>query len=308
MTKQKGLVGITSELKLWRFGHIAKILFEFGGKLNSDIRLTISKEVKIRTEGTMERQFSIMKKLGLVEGVRDIQVLTGLGRSLAKIASTTSELNLDEKIFHFMLLFTSITKTQLLTLLKIISDNDGSPKREIIIKFFKTPLANSIWSTASKNVKELENKNHMSSFIINKFGCLSGWLNEVDLIDIVDDRIYVKTNPKVINYLGLDDARKQIVEIASSVYSLQTRKFNQQIDSSIFLDYFKNSYNFFSIRSGEFSNVRAIKNYCIIKLLTQEKIILDEECFDKQIEILASSKKIKSVMLGRDGKPAHVVM
>lgn len=308
MTIINGLVGITSELQLWRFSSIANIINEFSGKIEKRTFEIIGTRTRIKKKETLDRQFSIMRRLKLIEGEGDVQILTGLGKALAKLSTaTTKQLSLEEKIFFFTLLFTSVTKVQLIILLQIIESMDGSSKNQIIINYFKTDLAKTLWKTSLKNVKKLEEENKMTSFLTNKFSCLSGWLVELDLIKINNENIFSLTNSKIVNSLSSDNVLKQIYQLASTVYRLSARKFNDDLDWSIFEKYFMEAYKIFVVGSNKSSDINAIRKFVSITLLTKERIILEDEQFDLKIDTLISKKKIRSIMLGRDGKPAYVV-
>lgn len=308
MGRFQGIVGLTSELKLWRFRTLAKIVYECGVTIDNKTMNIIGSKIKITTPRTLERQFSIMKKIKLVDGAGNIQALTGVGKALAKLnKDENKKLSIEEKIFFFTQLFTVVTKDQLIVLLNIISQNDGASKITIIKKYFSTDIAKSLWKTASSNIRKLEEGKKMGSLLMNKFGCLSGWLQELDLIKIENDGIISQTNPKIIDLLNSQTSSNSIYQIASNAYSIRARKFNQNIDSKIFYDYFKQNYNEFRIGSENFSDIKAIQKCISILLLINEGIILEDMFFNEQIEMLVSKGSVRSVMLGRDGKPAYVV-
>jgi hypothetical protein len=100
--------------------------------------------------------------------------------------------------------------------------------------------------------------------------------------------------------------KNKIYELIGTVLIDKWVSFSYSKHKEEFLVKFKEAYRLFKGESN-ISDIRAIMTYVCVKLL-KNRIVIEEESFYEAIKSLWSEGIVKSVMLGRNGKPAHVLL
>ena len=318
MPKKNQAIGISdltsSEGKLERFTKLCKLL-------GSERRLTRDRIVALakkrigspfHNEKVTERHLAIMEKIGIIEKMDDIYVLSSEGKALYELTAQVrkiGELTFEERIFYFKMLFTSITKDQLVKLLEIIRDHEGDERKRIIGHFFRTNFAKSLWNrrVIERNLIKLE-EGQIPSFFRNKFGCMEMWLRDLGLIRNLNGKITLNSGARIFitTISGKRDFKDEIYELAA--VALETR--------AVEADYFKHRDKILQVfkeacllfRTHEnMSDIRAIRTFTCIRLLARG-LKIEEKQFDEITKELWREGIIESIMTGRNGKPAYVVL
>ncbi|MEM3612660.1 MAG: hypothetical protein QW090_04815 [Candidatus Bathyarchaeia archaeon] len=305
----------SSEGKLRRYTLLCKII-------RSEKKLTRKKleslaEEKIgppfKNKTVLQRHLTILEKMGLIERFEDLYTLSSDGKALCELTpdyQNITHLSFEEKAVYLKALFTSSLRYQLIEFLEVVQLHSDKDRREIISNYFSTELARSLWSeiTIEKNLKRLNETGKIPTFFENKFRCMEMWLEDVGLIKKEKNKILL--NPFVNKFLekikNESLIKSKIFEIMGTVLINNGVVFSYSMHRGEFLIKFKEAYQLFKSESN-ISDIRAIMAYVCVSLL-KSGIILEEDSFYETIKVLWSEGLVKSVMLGRDGKPAHVLL
>jgi len=254
-----------------------------------------------------------LEKIGLIENVEGIYVLASKGKALCELAhkhEATAQLSFEERVLYFEAMFTSILKAQLKEFLEVIRQRTGMSRKAAISLYFSTKLAQNLWNKATieKNLIRLRNSGRIPTFFENKFRCMEMWLEDIGLVKKERDKLKLITGAKLV----VDEINKKsnikdrIYGLAGKILVDQTTVFNYLEHKEEFLRIFKQAYLLF--KSGaDISDIEAIMTFACVSLL-KHKITMEEEQFNDTVKLLSSEGFVRSVMLGRDGKPAHVVL
>lgn len=317
MFKKNQVIGISdltsSEGKLERFTTLCRLLFSERG-LTKDRIVALAKKVgpPFHNKKVTERHLVIMEKIGIIEKMDDIYVLSSEGKALCKLAIQTRETNrliFEEKVFYFKMLFTSIVKDQLLKLLEIVMKYEECETKKIIGAFFSTNFAKNLWNrkVIERNLMKLE-KGNIPSFFRNKFGCMEMWLRDLGLIRRLNGKIMLNHGAKTLlaTIQHMRDLRDKIYELAAVALETKVVGIDYSRHRNEFLKVFDEACQLFKTQEN-MSDIRAIRTFTCIKFLARG-LKIEENEFDQIIKELWKEGKIESIMTGRDGRPAYVVL
>jgi len=307
-----GITDITSsEGNLKRYSKICKLIKSQRALKRNKI-IEIVKNTGLTNDKVIGRHIDILQKIKLLENIGGVYILSSEGKSLCElIDKNTNKLGLNEKFFYFKQLFTTETLDQLVTLLETIIENKHKPRKEIILAYFNTNFAQRVWNkiTIQKNLRIFKEKRIISRFFENKFRCMEMWLLQLDILEKKRNHLQVT----LIGSTALAKIKKyekelndKIYEVISVLLTNQIKKFDYEQDKNIFIKLFKKAYFLFKVQSN-ISDIKAIQSFVCINLLT-ERLLLEEKEFNEVIQKLWKEEIIRSVMPGRDGKPAYVVL
>lgn len=325
LAEMEGITDLTTtEGKIRNFSRICKYVLK-GVEHSQLIELIRNDPYCRRTnESVIDRHLKILEKLKIIKWQDTKYYLSDLGEVLYSIVKgiedSREDLNLDEKIFYFKVMFCGVTFIQLSLLLKTISENKGKPKGEIMTEYFKffLKIRAKLWERGSIEdcLRKYQRTGIFSRSYENRFDTMKMWLQNLGLVKNLDltsigKQILHEIDPEGQLPLNLD---LLYIKTCSNVYKL-TRlflecpvvEFNSTSDDhwKSFLDVFKRGYTQFE-RPMKFSNIRAIKTWISIRLLVSHSIILEETIFDSLLYRMQEAGIIKSMMLGDDGKAAFV--
>jgi len=305
----------SSEGKLRRFTFLCNLIKSEKGLTRKKLENLAEKRIgsPFQNRTVTQRHLIILEKVGLIEKAGGIYTLSSEGKALCELAQeskATTQLSFEERVIYFKTMFTSILKEQLIEFLEVVQQHANKSRKEIISSYFSTELARNLWSKATieKNLIRLHESGKISTFFENKFRCMEMWLEDVGLIKREKDKIIPKTNMEIL----LDEVRKEsdiknkIYELMGAILVGQTTLFDYSKHREEFLKIFEKAYSLFKTEA-DISDIKAIMTYVCVNLL-KNKIIMEEEKFNALIKSLWSEGVIRSVMLGRDGKPAYVAL
>jgi hypothetical protein len=303
----------TSEGKLQRFTKICCLIKPSKTITKSRIVSSVKTSLGLSNYKEIERHLTILQKIGLIQKIDDVYILSSLGKALCEL-SKGSEIELSEKerIFYFTTLFTSVLKQQLLLFMETVFKNESKPRKEIIMNYFSTKFAQSLWNkeTVKKNLIRLKETNKIPSFMENKFGCMEMWLKDLKLVEKKKGKTFLTEKAKVmmrdIEGLKLEDIENKIYELAGIVFLDKVIPFSYSKHNQEFLKLLYDSYSLFRIEQG-LGDFKAIMKFISVNLL-EKGIKIEEREFNENIKLLWSEGIVKSILLGRNGKPAHIVL
>jgi hypothetical protein len=319
MLTEKAKNGISdissSEGKLRRFTLLCKIIRLEKGltrkKLENLAEQRIGSPFQNRT--VTHRHLTISEKIGLIENFGGIYALSSEGKALCELSpesNVTTRLSLEEQAIYFKAIFTSILKGQLKEFLAIVKQHANKTRKEIISRYFSTELARGLWSEATieKNLTRLQETGKIPTFFENKFRCMEMWLEDIGLIKREKDKMILNINVEILlnEFRKTSDINDKIYGLIGAILVGPTTTFDYSKHREEFLEIFKKAYSLFKTES-DISDIKAIMTFVCVNLL-KNRIIMEEEMFNGLIKSLWSEGVIKSVMLGRDGKPAYVVL
>jgi len=318
MSREKPKNGISdissSEGKLRRFTFLCKVIRSEKGLTRKKLENLAEKRIgsPFQNRTVTQRHLIILEKTGLIENLGGIYALSSEGKALCELApeSNVTQLSFEERVIYFKTMFTSILKEQLKEFLEVVQQYTNKTRKEIISHYFSTELARNLWNKATieKNLIRLHEGGKIPTFFENKFRCMEMWLEDIGLVKREKDKIILKPNVEIL----LDEIRKKsdiknkIYELMGAILIGQTQLFDYSKHREAFLKIFKKAYSLFKTGS-DISDIKAIMTFVCVNLL-KNRIIMEEEKFNVLIKSLWSEGVIKSVMLGRDGKPAYVVL
>jgi len=312
------VLGVTdissSEGKLHRFTQIC-MLIKSARKLSKPklYVLMAEKDIGIRNRHVIERHLMLLEKLGMIERLASHYVLRAQGRVLTELAKggiSSENLSLGEKILYFRALFASVLRQQLVELLEIVQANQSSPRKEIVQQYFDTQVARKLWnvSVIDRNLSKLRETGKVPSFFANKFGCMEMWLKDLGLLETGNHTIALAPAvPNAVEMLRDDEASKShIYELAGAIHVGRVTGFDSKRDFDELVRLLKGSSKIFALETGV-TDFEASKTHVCISLLMRGRVLESSE-FDEMIRILVAKRIVRSVMLGRDGKPAYITL
>jgi hypothetical protein len=317
-TKKIGVSDITSsESKLKRFTLLCRIVRSERG-LNVKKLTRLAKEkigTPFKNPNVSARHIAILQKINLIENLQGVYVLTGDGKALCELANDsidtqTQTLTFGERVIFLKNMFSSVLRRQLVELLSTVQQSGDGSKKKIINSFFSTQLAMNIWNriTVERNLTKLRESGKIPTFFENKFTCMLNWLEDIKLIQRTDKKIETSESGRtLLNELNVSDlSRKNMSKTLAKVLIGETSLLNYSEHKEIFLETFREAYSHFKIDSNV-SDIRAIQIFVYVDLL-KRGILMEDATFATMINRLSLDGIIRSVMLGRDGKPAYLAL
>jgi len=304
----------TSEGKLNRFTQICMLL-KSARKLSKPklYVLLAEKDIGIRNRHVIERHLILLEKLGMIERLGSHYVLRAQGQVLTELAKgeiSSGNLNPAEKILYFKALFTSVLRQQLVELLAIAYANQGAPRKMIVQQYFRTEVAQKLWNprVIERNLSEVRETGKVPPFFAHKFGCMEKWLRDVGLLETTDRTLATSPNvPHIIDPLRDGDvAQSRIYQLAQAILVGRATKFDSERHFGELVRLVKLSSRLFALETG-MTDIDAMRTFTCINLLMEGHLLESAE-FDSTIGILVAKRILRSVMLGRDGKPAYVTL
>lgn len=300
----------SSEGKLWRFTNICHIVNSLDNPSKNEVINSVKALIGLSNQNVIERHLSILKRLNIIEYIETKYVLTGIGKALIELSkSSKNESTKEEKIFYFTLMFSSVLKEQLIDVLRAVYENEFQSRREIIAYYFDRNIARAVWGNeiVDKNLNKLRSTNKIPSFMGNKFGCMEMWLTDLDIVKRYNGKLKLVeiTKSVVRRMLESNDISNKIYELAGvaligDVMPFDNIKHQYKLESLL-----RTSYKAFSTHQNLIDYKGIMKVICTRFLVMRIKI--EEEDFDRAIKQLWLEGRVRSVMLGRDGKPAYLV-
>ena len=304
-----GLNGISdiasSEGNLIHFDIICRILEKDHSLRKKKIFELYAKELDTSSYNSFERKISIMQKLNMLQIVDNKCILDSSGKVVNKLISKNSLLDNSSKSFYFIILFKSIARNQLATLVKTINLQQGLQKKDILIKYFSTPIAQQLWDTASNNMQSLKDTGVIPSMINNKFTCMTKWLDTIDMIYQNRGKFYTNLSQEIIDSICNEKRILNVFEDSSKIYFKNCVKYKTKNHYKELKLLVPKAHEIFCIKRSGISDFKAVMKYVCLKLLGK-KIILEEKQFHEEIKKLVSDKIVRSVMVGRDGIPKNM--
>ncbi len=311
-----GISDITSsEGRLHRFTLICKVIGSEKGLTRKKAGHRIEKELGVPfiNKKVIQRHLIILEKLGIIENRGGLYLLSSEGKALDAMVDELplmNDLSFEERVFYFKIMFNSILKEQLIKFLEVIREQSYMERKKIVYQFFSTNLAQNLWNvtTIEKNLKKLGESRKIPTFFENKFRCMEMWLEDIGLIVREKNRLSLHEKGKIfLDEIGkLVDKSYEYYGLIGQIFVSNVTPFLYDKHRQIFVELFKKAY--YRFRSELYtSDIRAIRIYTCINFL-KRNIKLEEKEFDEVINTLSLEGIVRSVMLGRDGKPAYVTL
>lgn len=309
------VVGISdissSEAKLKRFADLCEKIGAKPGK-NRAALFRAMKLLGIESTKVVERHVEILKKINLMRNLGEVYTLTGDGKALSQLASERADihsLSSEERAFFFKTLMTSIAKRQLIEFLLSVKEEITGLRKDVILRFFGTDFAHSLWKKeiVDKNLMKLRsNEREMPRFFEHKFRCMETWLRDISLVAKSGDKILLTDGATTILPELQASSGTDIYHINAKLYYQNANDFDFSRDRKVYVPLFRQAFSHFQFDTGA-SDLRAIRPYVCTKLL-KAGLILEGKEFDETVRMLSTERIIRSVILGRDGKPQSITL
>jgi len=300
----------SSEAHLRRLADICERINSKPGQNRAALFRSI-KLLGINNEKIVERHLAILQKINLLQYLGEIYAVTADGKALSRLTNERvdrDELSSEERSCFFKTLMTSVAKRQLLELLHSVEGEKKGLPKDVIKRYFSTDFARRLWNRdiVDKNLAKLNSEAKMPRFFEHKFRCMETWLEDLLLVAKSRDRLLLTDGAKVVLPKIQQDLRNEIYHITSSLYYPTANDFDFNREKRVYVTLFRRAFSFFRSDTGA-SDLRAIRTYVCIKLLATG-LILEEDGFDETISLLSDEGVIRSVILGRNGKPYSITL
>ena len=316
----EGITDITtSEGNLKRFSQICKLIGDQRRALpRSKVVQLIKEQIGLTNAKVIGRHISILEKLSILENKEGMYILSSEGKVLYNFIEDLQDKNAlspCEIAFYFRMLFTHFFG-QLYLLLKTIDDHKGKARDDIIIKYFENEDLK-LWKkeTVNENLRMFREKGKVSGFFENKFRCMEKWLYDLKFIEKTKKSLKLTYEGKKC-LVEIDKITAQKKEINDEIYGIASSLLNLKPDPFDFenpehkknlIGLFKEAYLKFEAKL-RLSDLKAIRCWICVILLTKYNIILEEKEFDFLLNALSREGVIRSVMVGRNGRPSFVTI
>lgn len=301
----------TSEGNLSRLSLICEIIARARLHDRAKLYKAITEEAGITNPKVIGRHLHILKTIGLIGDVHETYLVTSRGKALVKLRNQRVKvINKAEKVVFFKSFFTSIPE-QLFWVIYIVGKNERALLEEIAHEYFYFSPARSIWIRTIKRAIQRGSKKDktLTRGMRNKFETMLYWLSQLDILK-KGNRVWLTKNGLKL----LDAFPRNVGDAPSSVYHLAALLYYGQFIKFFDLNRQKNDL-INVLREGNrsfrgeqnLSDIVAVQEFASAILVTNG-IVLEEKRFYEAIQELSFDGTIKSVILGRDGKPAFLVM
>lgn len=331
----KGIANLTpTENRLRNFSRICKLVgdskgvIEYGELVNEiilDPSISRGKGgIEQRYTKTVERHIRIMMDLGILDKSNGEIDMSSPGRALYELIKDRDKheenLETSEKIFYFITLFSERVAVQLLLLLKSLGNKRNESKNDKIKDYIQSILALppdvEIFNKEylRECLRRYETHENFPKGIINKFDCMVGWLNDLELtkkrvLTLAGKKILseVKVSPQEI-WLRYQKIRENTISISQLLLNLMKfPRFDEKKveDIKIMNKLFREAYKKFYRPSIKMSDVVAIRTWLLIKLLVFG-LVMEKKEFDTFVIEQVRKEIFKSVANDDKGKLAYV--
>ncbi len=302
----------TSEGKLGRLGLICEIIAKT--KVHDHNRLfeVIAEKAGITNYKVIGRHLYILSAIGLLVKTPEAYLVTSRGKALIELRSRyVGVLNKAEKTVFFKSFFSCIPE-QLYWVIYTVGKNKRAKLNENAIEYFYSSPAKSIWTrTVEKAIRKGNKDRPLTRGMINKFETMLYWLSQLDITRKMDRVWLTEKGFKFLEAFPKDFNTK---EFASKIYYIATllygdeniRCFDPAIHKNDLVNVLHKGNELFR-GERDLSDLVAIQEFASA-IFASSGIVLEEGRFYDIIQEFGLDGTIKSVILGRDGKPAFLVM
>jgi hypothetical protein len=307
-----GLTDITtSEGNLGRLGLICGIIAEARTLSQAKLYKIVKEQAGLSNPKVIGRHLHILKTLGLVAKKSEIYFATGRGKALSRLHKQgESILNESETTIFFKSFFASIPE-QLYWLIHVVGSNEGASLSKNALQYFFSSPAKNIWvKTIESATRGETTRVLLTKGMLNKFDTMLYWLSQ---LRIVEKRKTVYLTQKGRHLFKILVGRNNL-DFGSEIYYLCAMLYgNQEIQ---YFDFSKHRIDFINVlREGshlfrseqELSDLVAVQEFTSA-VFAVSGIALEEKRFYEAIQELGLDGTIRSVIVGRDGKPAFLIM
>jgi len=307
----------TSESSLKRFSQICKLFHPHALTLLTSVQL-IKKQMGLTNRAVIGRHLRIMKKLNILKKVADGYALSSEGRALYEFIKEENEILLNpyEKIFYFDSLFGEQPHaSQFYIFLEAVTVNPQN--KSMMIKSYFELILNSptrIWPRDKLKFgldAYIRNNKFPRSFT-NRFECMEGWLKELGILEGKGNDLRLSTTGEELH------ARRRDLEILGDIFSFSSIFINKppyslpqltyERDKEMIFDLIKLAYQKFEIPQLRAAALQTIKEWVCITALVDKNFVMEKKTFETFVHNLYDNGKVRSLILGRDGKLAYIVI
>ncbi len=303
-----------SERSLAKFSTICRILRGREARSEQKKLLEAIKSRAVLTRKAVERHLSIMNHWKLVESRYS---LIGDGKAVAEFSlrgRAHLDLSLPEKILFFKALFTTASSPQLLEMLRSINVVESGDRSEIVVHFFKTTTALQVWgpSAIERGLVKYRDENKISSFFQNKFGCMLGWLYDVDFLELNQDRTIRLSDRGRQTFESMESSKtpsNNIYGFSAQLLGLKVNSFRLEVssDNATFRARLLEAYDLFGGKHG-LADYFACSSYVCTNLLAKDNLLIEDLEFRQSLAEMTRNGTVRSIMMGTQGKPAYFTL
>lgn len=299
----------TSEGNLSRYSLICKIIA--GTKFHDRARLVrmIAEKAGITHPKVIGRHLHILRTLGLIVETPETYLITSRGKALVKLRSQqVGVLSKAERTVFFKSFFTHIPE-QLYWVIYVVHKNERATLEKNAIEYFYFSPAKKIWiRTVKRAMRRRENKTSLPRGMRNKFETMLYWLSQLGILK-KGNKVWLTENGAKI----LEAFQRNVRGFSARVYGMAALLYGDQNIQLFDVTRHKNDL-IKVLREGnrlfrgeqDLSDLVAIQEF-VSAVFATSGIVLEERRFYEIIQELWIDGIIKSIIVGRDGKPAFLV-
>lgn len=307
-----GLTDITtSEGNLGRLGLICRIIAEARTLSQAKLYKIIKGQAGLSNPKVIGRHLHILKTVGLVAKRSESYFATGRGKALYKLHPQSADILGDsERTIFFKSFFVSIPE-QLYWLVHIVGSNEGASLDKIALQYFFSSPAKNIWiKTIEYAAKRQTVDGLLTEGMLNKFDTMLYWLSQLRILEKKKTVWLTEKGRNLLKSLSQKDNLDFSLEVYYCSAMLYGNENVQQFDFSKhrtdFINVLREGNHLFRSEQ-ELSDLVAVQEF-VSAVFAISGIALEEKRFYEIIQELGLDGTIRSIILGRDGKPAFLVM
>lgn len=300
----------TSEGNLSRLSLICQVLATSRTRKSNELFRIIEQEIRLTNYRVIGRHLHILAVLGLTARTPETYLITSRGKALVRLRRKESNLlGTTEKVLFFKCFFRSLPD-QLYWVIYTIGKKKGSEVAECAKDYFYNSPARAIWGrTIETAIRREVDRAPLTRGMENKFETMLCWLSQLDIIGKANTIWLTEKGKKLLSIspMNFGELSTKIYYYATQLYGEGSpRHFDLNYHRRELIDILREGSQLFRGEQN-LSDLAAIQEFASA-VFASGGIILEEETFYRVIEQLGLDGTIKSIILGRDGRPAFLIM
>lgn len=310
----RGITDVTSsESRLGKLVLIGGMLRE-GPKPLTILRGLIASQVGLRNESVIRRHLRLAETLDLLRTEGGRARLTGSGRALLSLNRPAALKDLTLSAYdqaYFVEALFDVATLQLVRLMQVIGQERKSEPEAVIIRYFERN-GDLPWvqATVRTSLDAFRRSGVVPRLLRHKVTCMVGWLRDLGIVEIPTPYRLTLAGDSILS-LWEEDRRRfttglaYIAATALSVGGTRMTRLDQKHLPPWLVDYAvevaRQTQSGLSMTPFDEASV-----LCRLKLLVERGIVVEPEDFYELVKEAWRQRKVRSIILGRDGKPAEV--
>ena len=302
----------TSEGKLDRFSKICETIAQAKGLDSNRVSKLIEEKTGLTNLKVIGRHLHILSILGLIQRETGKFNVTSRGKALSR--ATQKQNSSLERVLFFRSFFGEIPN-QLFLVLEVVGRNESKGIEKNTFDYFQlpkdlNPCSKPFEEPAFGNEVPLLPSNYLKQNMLNKFETMVCWLSQLNLVKKGNSALWLTDKGQklfdMVRTDGLSVLSANVYNYASRVYGSNTQEFDFKEDRGEFVRILREA-SFYFKGQQNISDLIAAQEY-VSAFYATKGFSIGEKKFFGYVQELELDGSIRSVILGRDGKPMFFIM